>query len=174
MSRRRHAIEYMFSILLLVSFSAFIIGSLLRSFLTPYFASTDDSLIVKGTPRKFTKNHIRVTQYIGITSISISVIIFLSAYFQRKNHASWRDINPMIYAAVIFLIVGFIWIIACIPCRRFLEKRFRQTFAKRRLCFDCGYDLRGNPHATTCPECGLPCAITDDIKTPATITSTSE
>jgi hypothetical protein len=24
------------------------------------------------------------------------------------------------------------------------------------LCLSCGYDLRGNPDALTCPECGAP------------------
>jgi hypothetical protein len=31
--------------------------------------------------------------------------------------------------------------------------------ARQRLCENCGYDLRGNRAATTCPECGAPIKI---------------
>ena len=43
-----------------------------------------------------------------------------------------------------------------IPCfwiARFIDKQFRIIMASPH-CIECGYDLRGNPDATTCPECG--------------------
>ncbi|MFW6058731.1 MAG: hypothetical protein ACODAQ_01030 [Phycisphaeraceae bacterium] len=37
--------------------------------------------------------------------------------------------------------------------RRFTE-RYLAFVAQAGHCFDCGYNLRGNPEATSCPECG--------------------
>ena len=37
---------------------------------------------------------------------------------------------------------------------RQVKRRFRATMASRITCWRCGYDLRGNPAATACPECG--------------------
>ena len=37
---------------------------------------------------------------------------------------------------------------------RQVQRRFRATMALRGTCWRCGYDLRGNPAATACPECG--------------------
>jgi len=33
------------------------------------------------------------------------------------------------------------------------RRRLLRVVAQRHLCFNCGYDLRGNP-AAPCPECG--------------------
>lgn len=50
-----------------------------------------------------------------------------------------------------------LWLSLCIGSivTTVLVRRFTPRLAKRRrICFPCGYDLRGNPEATTCPEWG--------------------
>ncbi len=37
---------------------------------------------------------------------------------------------------------------------RCIGQQLNDNVSCRKVCFDCGYDLRGNPDATACPECG--------------------
>lgn len=56
-------------------------------------------------------------------------------------------------SAVVFILT-VISILAAVIVQRIVHRNCRRNAAIRKLCFDCGYDLRGNPDATTCPECG--------------------
>jgi hypothetical protein len=45
-----------------------------------------------------------------------------------------------------------------IPCTLWLSRSIRgrllRTVGRKLICFECGYDLRGNPSGLSCPECG--------------------
>lgn len=43
----------------------------------------------------------------------------------------------------------------------FLRERYRRE-KLHPVCYKCGYDLRGNPSTTSCPECGAPLATATD------------
>jgi hypothetical protein len=53
--------------------------------------------------------------------------------------------------STILFILGAVWVRRRMTANLFLA-------ARQRLCENCGYDLRGNPAARTCPECGTPTA----------------
>jgi hypothetical protein len=44
--------------------------------------------------------------------------------------------------------------LACLASGAMLRSRKRRSRRRRGLCAACGYDLRGNPSAKACPECG--------------------
>jgi len=70
---------------------------------------------------------------IGVTVDSMAIAVPLVAYLAGISAAvfiSWR------------------------LCRS-IVRRYRKSIADMSLCFACGYDLRGNPGAEVCSECGF-------------------
>ena len=65
---------------------------------------------------------------------------------------TWREhlLSPACLAVpLLALLLPWTWWLS-----RQVTRRFQATVARRGTCWRCGYDLRGNPDATMCPECG--------------------
>jgi hypothetical protein len=83
----------------------------------------------------------------GGTSLTITggtLILFATYTYTRYSLPIWT------LALVVLLPV---WWAILVTMIRGLKMRTRR---KRGLCERCGYDLRGNPGGTACPECGAP------------------
>ena len=81
-----------------------------------------------------------------------------NATLRRFLFGVW--LTPLLLIAGGFAVVGWATVfafVALIPSAFIsikLKPRMIRLAHRRKLCFDCGYDLRGNPDTSTCPECG--------------------
>ncbi len=61
--------------------------------------------------------------------------------------------NGLSYYALLYGLTT-ISALAALATQRTIRRGCYQGASIRKICFECGYDLRGNPDAAACPECG--------------------
>src|SRR5204863_6586462 len=95
-------------------------------------------------------------QYLGPENDDVDVIWERSGliWYERHNTRLHRTLiiagAPFWMVTAATLVLPVFWI----------GRRMRSSFRRRRLerkglCINCGYDLRGTPRGSACPECGL-------------------
>lgn len=87
----------------------------------------------------------------------LCIAIVLTVFF-------WGDGQSVLDRPIMLVLIG-IPVVLLIPtvygCRwvtREVERRFKEAISSPH-CKNCGFNLRGNLDATTCPECGTPVPI---------------
>ena len=102
---------------------------------------------------------LRRATFSGTVSGCISVLVFgslITIDFVLKSHRSWNLYyggtelgTPIIGALLIFIPI-------CSLSLLYLSNGYiQQRRGRRGVCPLCEYDLRGNPSACSCPECGV-------------------
>ncbi|MBL1216473.1 MAG: hypothetical protein D8M59_03160 [Planctomycetes bacterium] len=86
---------------------------------------------------------------IGLSILGLAVILPLWHYLDSNRWvwglAPWMIILiPCLIASIVYGLI----------MKRTLHLRVEAAASSRRICFQCGYDLRGNLSNGRCPECG--------------------
>jgi hypothetical protein len=119
--------------------------------LCPYFASGDDAFEFNRPPRRATKD-LEFVLWILPISVCIWGVLLIVASLLLNGLA---DINrDLILHGIILLAASFAMAIPNRWVSKRIGPRMIAMTRRRLICFECGYDLRGNADATTCPECG--------------------
>ena len=106
--------------------------------LCPWLAANDPHVTFVRPPRE----HAKLLQVIVLMPGGLCLLLAVGL--------AWWDRDPLWMSLALFmLLVSWTWWLS-----RRVKRRFRATMAQRLICWQCGYDLRGNPTATACPECG--------------------
>ena len=125
--------------------------------LCPWLASRDKATKPPEHPMAYGRSlQLFVWVPIGGLVVSIGLLSAIGLVLRARDRAT-ADLaaaNHILWtaglAALLFvLLLPWTWWLS-----RRVKWRFRATLAARAVCRRCGYDLRGNPAATGCPECG--------------------
>ncbi len=121
--------------------------------LCPYYASDDDRMEFKHSPR-VTVGELKVTAWLFpcIFIVGSMLLLSLTLLLAVLNEISWGA--PGLLMANGLVLVGLIMALSSVWVSRRLKPRVIQMAGRRQICFECAYDLHGNPDATACPECG--------------------
>ncbi|WP_145077697.1 hypothetical protein [Poriferisphaera corsica] len=148
------------AICLMLSYSG---GVIFFMFVAPVFASRDMFLAYPRTPKSIARSYSLAPCYLGYVSCFaggfIVIFFILLLFYDAVYDGDWKIIT----VGFGLILCGLIYIAITTPIRRWLIKRFKRTIADRQLCFECGYDLRGNESALACPECGEKVLKADDV-----------
>jgi len=87
----------------------------------------------------------------SLTITGGTLILFATYTYTRYALPIWD---------VVLIVLLPVWWAILVSALRWRKKRIRR---KRGLCERCGYDLRGNPGGSACPECG---AATSGVPAP--------
>ncbi|MCG8511969.1 MAG: hypothetical protein MI741_22355, partial [Rhodospirillales bacterium] len=88
---------------------------------------------------------------LGLMVLGVGVALALDHWIFEEISVITHDMHQAAAGALIMLpaaCFGCVWAI------RLTHKRFERTIRRMMVCYRCGYDLRGNPTAVMCPECG--------------------
>ena len=120
----------------------------------PWIDAGNDRLRFKRSPREYWHGQrfqiwapCALLTIVGVTFATQSPV---SDWLQR-GWWTWetRETWGAVIAAIALVVgIGTYWFQKCV------KRRLIRMLRRRQLCFDCGYDLRGNPAAESCPECG--------------------
>lgn len=89
-----------------------------------------------------------------LPSALIGIWAIVAATLAGRELALGRGAANTLVTPVLFIgaLVASVPVSAAVS-RRF-ESRYRAFIRNEKHCFECGYDLRGNPRVARCPECG--------------------
>ncbi len=102
-----------------------------------------------------------LTAYWG--AVTFHVLGHLVVYLVITNLLMGRDLDEM--AGMLVLILNGLVVLMVIPGAMVLGVShwlFNRP-AKTGCCRKCGYNLRGNPRAASCPECGQMLSAQDQL-----------
>lgn len=132
-----------------------LLGTISLVWICPFFLAADANLVFNESP-KFTlgelRSHVWMPCFVGIplgTMIAIGLTHLIGIHTTSHLALSNEQITGII---LIFLILTTVLPSAWV--HRQLTLRMRKLAQRKQTCFECGYDLKGNPNATKCPECG--------------------
>ena len=150
----------------LVCFTSVVICLGYVIFIAPWHASNDERLEISKRPSQVVKRQTRKIFLLPWFMMVAGALIGTFPFWNRFVGISYYvQTAPIFYkvGTVAFgsglVICGLLW-----PYSWWLGKRFERLFAKRGMCLECGYDLRGNIEAAHCPECGAENRIADVLK----------
>lgn len=83
----------------------------------------------------------------------VLTVIFAAVYAYTHSRDGWTLTTEQRRAGMMF-IAGAGMMILGILLGRLAIRRLRRASAECRICYACGYDLRGSPSGD-CPECGF-------------------
>ncbi|MFP4145552.1 MAG: hypothetical protein ACLFV3_10455 [Phycisphaeraceae bacterium] len=98
----------------------------------------------------------------------IAGLLALYAFFQDWR-SPWQGDPSLAWSAIfrdwpissrhtLLLLAGLptlvVFALVAIFIRRHFDREYPKAVWRHQICFECGYDLEGNPDAETCPECG--------------------
>jgi hypothetical protein len=87
-----------------------------------------------------------------LCSVRAVIYVFMSVTdCMRQNH--WNMV-PRDWLGVIFLAFALVLGVTAPAVAGLLHELFIRGVSRPGHCHACGYDLRGNPTARSCPECG--------------------
>ena len=117
----------------------------------PWLAANDPPATLKRPPKDHAKELETIVQVPVVICLVLAVVHACLNVFDpvTRGRLAWYA-NPLwISLALLVPLVPWTWWLS-----RRVRGRFFTTLARRGICWRCGYDLRGNPDATACPECG--------------------
>ncbi len=130
-----------------------IVALLWMSYVVPALIAADVSVKLRPTPRQW----LIAMRYLT-WSIPALLLLYAVGYAFICALLCWRHPSLSVNAACLpsqwNVVAVTISGPASLVMNHVLTRRFMASLPKRCICFDCGYDLRGNPDATACPECG--------------------
>lgn len=83
----------------------------------------------------------------------VFTLVIAGVFGYEHFHGEWRWTTDQ-RRAVIMFIAGTAMIAIGVFLGRLAIRRLRRASAECRICYACGYDLRGSPTGD-CPECGF-------------------
>ena len=123
--------------------------------LCPWLAGKDPHVLRAGLPKGYdTALRAMVWFPVGICFLIAIGFVFLNVSDRATlGRWTWQE-DPFwlgwLSMALLVPLVPWTWWLS-----RQVQRRFRaMLLTHRTICRQCGYDLRGNPAATACPECG--------------------
>ena len=134
------------------SFGIFVLGLSWISWACPWFESGDTNRYWSYAPRLQAWRAKSSIWLAGVfmACIGAGCLIDAFVFYRRTGSWDWR------FSGLAGPILVLVSIILCPPCwwlYRVVSRRYHQTVGRMKICFQCGYDLRGTPGAE-CPECG--------------------
>ncbi|MEX0652848.1 MAG: hypothetical protein WDZ31_01550 [Phycisphaeraceae bacterium] len=124
-----------------------------QAWVFPWFRAKDGPSEAADTPRQELRD-LRFVIWLPIVSLAVIGLLLAvgEPALRYVMQGQWQWSAAMTLGFVLLGGLGP----ACLWCHwlaRRVTRRFQQRTADMRLCFHCGYDLRGSP-GPTCPECG--------------------
>jgi hypothetical protein len=132
---------------------AFLIGMIWFSWVSPYRTWSDPRWFYIADAEMLYKKHRRdiwLPVYLSLALAFCALILVIEDWWVT-GQVSLDDLAMRI-TIYLLLITGPISI-PCFCVARHVDTQFRCVIASPH-CIACGYDLRGNPDAATCSECG--------------------
>ncbi|MEM9252880.1 MAG: hypothetical protein AAGB29_11075 [Planctomycetota bacterium] len=83
-----------------------------------------------------------------LPAIVVVLSIVMDEPLLRADFPFVRFVAVAVFVTAVLAAIGW-------PFRVLTQRRFRRTIAAARICFGCGYNLRGTT-SNACPECGEP------------------
>ncbi len=90
------------------------------------------------------------------TPFTLGLLWFILSTYERvqagpynHSHQSFFDITYLVMAVALLLLLPLSYF-----STKLLGRKIRRAYTAMKKCYQCGYDLRGNPDTSTCPECG--------------------
>ena len=125
--------------------SSFIAGYLWLWWLCPYLEA-GDPVLVRRVPLHKRLRVLRVELAAPALTFTLAGCLIGSRTFWADRTA-WSGGLVLLISGAVSTVLGLIlyWPVSA---------RLKRTLAAGPCCPQCGYDLRGNPQAETCPECG--------------------
>lgn len=120
--------------------------------LCPYFASGDDAFEFNRPPRRAAKDLKFMIWILPLSSCLTGALLIAASLL---INGSSKIISDLILKGITTLAAGLVIAIPSFWVSKRLRPRMIAMTRRRLICFECGYDLRGNDDATTCPECGV-------------------
>ena len=117
--------------------------------LCPWLASGDTAMKPPEHPMAYSRS-LRGFLWLpaGFCLMSAAVFVFIRVTDQAPLPPKAFLMLGLSVLSFILLLPWTLWL------SRGVKRRLRVTLTARAICWRCGYDLRGNPDATACPECG--------------------
>ena len=144
----------------------FLFGVFFKLFLAPYFAVTDPVWYTRcNKPIDFFRKYLFVPYFFNISLAAIAVFctVFLALAI--------RDMGVINYERKVIGFINLVLLVCSVLLLPFVNRYTRwlkmkaiRTVANCQLCFECGYDLQGNPEGTHCPECGAKVMQVDEMR----------
>jgi hypothetical protein len=127
----------------------------------PWFESNDSRTTRNTNPSQW----LRIAR-LGVWMPAVLVFAGAGGYATYAVVVVLRTSQPLHATAAAWIVgLGLLGVALLIGARE-LEKRVKARFNTRlttsQLCPGCSYDLRGNPNASRCPECGY--ALADKMQ----------
>ncbi|QQE12173.1 hypothetical protein JD969_01465 [Planctomycetota bacterium] len=132
-----------------------VLGLVFLICISSIFASTDERLPTKVTPIATAKGYAYAPFSIGLFLLGFGLVALgFAAYMKFWTKSLPMDVWHSAKIGLITSGIGSFISVVMWPYAKWLMKRFRRMYRKKMVCFECGYDLRGNADAVNCPECG--------------------